>query len=242
MRKLSVRDGSDSFDVALFEAAAPSAAVLFAVGGGGNPERHLPLMTSLHESGCTVVAPYFERLVTPIPTEADLIVRARRLRLALDQIAQPGLPTTGVGHSIGATMLLALAGGQAWMRDRTRLDIVADPRLARLVLMAPATDFFRAPGALEGVCLPIQVWAASKDVITPPAQAEFLRQALGNRAAVELDVVEDADHFSFMDVRPPQTTESLPNREAFLAELAAKVVRFVAGTHASRGSTVILSG
>jgi hypothetical protein len=39
MRKLSLSDGADAFDVALFEAAAPSAAVLFAVGGGGNPQR-----------------------------------------------------------------------------------------------------------------------------------------------------------------------------------------------------------
>src|SRR5664279_711785 len=123
MRKLLLSDGADSFDVALFEAASPSAVVLFAVGGGGNPERHLPLLTSLQESGCAVAAPYFDRLVTPIPTAADLLMRARRLRLALDQIAQLRLPTTGVGHSIGATMLLALAGGQAWMRDRTRLDL-----------------------------------------------------------------------------------------------------------------------
>ncbi len=229
MRRLSVTDGADSFEVALFEAAAPSAAVLFAVGGGGNPERHLPLLTSLHESGCTVVAPYFERLASPMPTAADLIMRARRLRLALDQIARPGLPTTGVGHSIGATMLLALAGGQAWMLDRTRLDIAPEPRLARLVLMAPATAFFRAPGALEDVGLPIQVWAASKDVITPPAQAEFLREALADRRTVDLQVVEGADHYSFMNVRPPQTTESLPHRETFLADLAAKVIRFVAG-------------
>ena len=231
MRKLSVSDGADSFDVAMFETAAPSAAVLFAVGGGGSPERHLPLLTSLHESGCTVAAPYFDRLVTPIPTAADLLMRARRLRLALNQmaqIAQPHLPTTGVGHSIGATVLLALAGGQAWMRDRTKLDVASEPRLKRLVLMAPATDFFRAPGALEAVSLPIQVWAASKDVITPPAQAEFLRQVLADRAAVDLHVVEDADHFSFMNVRPPQITGSLPNREAFLAELAAKVIQFVA--------------
>ena len=227
MRKLSLSDGADSFDVALFEATAPSAAVLFAVGGGGNPERHLPLLASLQDRGCTVAAPYFDRLVTPIPTAADLLMRARRLRLALDQIAQLRVPTTGMGHSIGATMLLALAGGQVWMRDRTRLDIAPEPRFAQLVLMAPATDFFRAPGALEAVRLPIQVWAAAKDVITPPAQAELLRQALADRVAVDLHVVADADHFSFMNTRPPQTNESLPDREAFLAELAAEVIGFV---------------
>ena len=228
MRKVSISDGSDSFDFALFEAAAPSAAVLFAVGGGGNPERHLSLLTSLCESGCTVAAPYFDRLLTPIPTAADLLARARRLRLALDRISQPPLPTTGVGHSIGATLLLALAGGQAWTRDRTRLDIAPEPQLARLVLMAPATDFYRAPGSLEVVRVPVQLWAASKDVITPPAQAEFLREALADRTAIAFHVVEGADHFSFMDARPPQTTESLPNRESFLAELASKVIQFVA--------------
>ena len=228
MRKLSLSDGSESFDVALFESDAPAGAVLFAVGRGGDPERHFPLLTSLHESGCTVVAPYFERLVTPIPAAADLLMRARRLRLALDRIARPGLPTTGVGHSIGATMVLALAGGQAWTGDRTRLDIAFEPRLTRIVLMAPATDFFRAPGALAGVSVPIQVWAGSKDVITPPAQAKLLREALAVRAAVDLHVVAEADHFSFMNVRPPQITESLPHREAFLAHLAATVIGFVA--------------
>lgn len=227
MRKLSLSDGAESFDVALFESAAPSVAVLFAVGRGGDPERHLPLLTSLHENGCTVVAPYFERLVTPIPTAAELLLRAQRLRLALDWIARPGLPTTGVGHSIGATMLLALAGGQAWTLDRTRLDIASEPRLARIVLMAPATDFFRAPGAFEAVSVPLQVWAGTKDVITPLAQAELLREALAERVAVDVHVVEEADHFSFMNVRPPQTTESLPDREAFLADLAATVIGFM---------------
>jgi pimeloyl-ACP methyl ester carboxylesterase len=229
MRKLSISDEAGSFEVALLEAAQPRAVVLFAVGSGGNPERHLPLLTSLQEGGLTVVAPYFERLLSPMPTEANLLTRARRLRLALDQVAQSPLPTAGVGHSIGATMLLALAGGQVWMSERTRLNGVPEARFQRLVLMAPATDFFRAPGALDAVKIPIQVWAATKDVITPPAQATFLSQALSDRTAVDLHVVEAADHFSFMNVRPPQITESLPDRDAFLAALAVKVGQFLAG-------------
>jgi alpha-beta hydrolase superfamily lysophospholipase len=227
MRKQSLLDGADAFEVAVLEAAKPVAAVLFAVGGGGNPERHLPLLTSLQENGCSVAAPYVERMIPPMPTPAELVARARRLRLALDQIAGPGLPTAGVGHSIGATMLLALAGGQAWLPDRTRVDIQPEPRLGRLVLMTPATGFFQASGALANVGLPLQVWGASRDVITPPAQAEFLRHALADRGKVEFQMVEGADHFSFMNLRPPQPAEPLPHREAFLAELANTVIRFV---------------
>lgn len=38
---------------------------------------------------------------------------------------------------------------------------------------------------------------------------------------------EGAGHFSFMDEPPPRTTEPLPDRTAFLAEVAADVCRFV---------------
>jgi pimeloyl-ACP methyl ester carboxylesterase len=224
--KLSLRDGVDSFAVTVLEAAEPARVVLFAVGGGGDPERHLPLLAALREHGCTVVAPHFER-ITATPTEVDLLLRARRLRLALDTVARRGLLAAGVGHSIGATMLLALVGGQVWMRSDQRLAIAADERLDRLALMAPATGFFRAPGALDAVRAPIRAWAGTKDVITPPAQAELLGQALGAQLPVEVSIVEGAGHFSFMDAPPPQTMEPLANRDAFLADLTAQVCRFV---------------
>jgi hypothetical protein len=64
---------------------------------------------------------------------------------------------------------------------------------------------------------------------TLPAQTEFLQQSLAGRAIDlhVLHVVDGADHFSFMNVRPPQTVEPLPDREAFLADLATEVTRFV---------------
>jgi len=61
---VSLTDGAEAFDVTVLEAAGARRMVLFAVGGGGNPERHLPLLTSLAEHGCTVVAPHFERLTS----------------------------------------------------------------------------------------------------------------------------------------------------------------------------------
>ena len=58
----------------------------------------------------------------------------------------------GYRDSIGATMLLGLAGGEAWMRSGQRLGIAADKRLDRLALLTPATAFFQAPGALRAAC------------------------------------------------------------------------------------------
>lgn len=109
-----LQDGEAVFDATVVEAANPSRIVLFAVGAGGNPHRHLPLLASLAAHNCTVVAPHFERLVSPTPTNSDLLLRARRLRLALNSVWRPGRPVAAVGHSIGATILLSLAGGQIW--------------------------------------------------------------------------------------------------------------------------------
>jgi predicted dienelactone hydrolase len=224
--KLSLIDDSGPFDVTLLDAAKPRGIVLFSVGAGGNPERHLPLLANMAEQGFAVVASHFARLGSPHPTDGDLLLRVRRLRLALDVIAHPDSIVVGVGHSIGATVLLALAGGQLWMRPGHRLPIGRDERLRKLVLLAPATDFFQAPGALDDVRTPILAWVGTKDTITPPSQTEFLKQTLQGRVPVDVRVESGAGHFSFMNVPPPNIEESLANREALLARLANSVLSF----------------
>jgi len=126
-------------------------------------------------------------------------------------------------------MLLALAGAQLWTRAGRRVALEGAQRLDRLALLTPATDFFRVPGALEGVRIPILAWAGTKDEITPAPQAEFLRDAIGARASVVIRLVEGAGHFSFMDTPPPGMTEPLPDRDTFLAGLAGQVCDFVTG-------------
>lgn len=227
MSIISLNDADGVFDVTLFEAPSPARVVLFAVGAGGDPGRHLPLLSALAERGCSVVAPHFARLVVPMPTDDDLRLRARRLTLALDSVARPDVIAVGVGHSIGATLLLALAGGEVWMRAGNKVAIPVDVRLRRLALLAPASDFFRAPGALDAVHVPIAAWAGTSDVITPPPQAELLRRSLGGRVPVDVRVVEGAGHFSFMNSPPPQSPEPLTDREAFLRELSRDVCAFV---------------
>lgn len=226
---LVLTEDAGCFKVTVLEAAEPACTLLFAVGGGGNPERHLPLLTALADSGCLVVAPHFERLVSPTPTCDDLLMRARRLELALDTVARPGLPVAGVGHSIGATMLLALAGAEARTRDGDLLPVTPDPRLERLVIFAPATDFFRGPKALDAVRIPIFAWAGAADEITPPEQVQFLRRTLNPDVPVEVRIVEGAGHFSFMHELPPRITDGLSDRDAFLADLTAMTCRVAVG-------------
>ncbi|MCB9730028.1 MAG: alpha/beta hydrolase [Deltaproteobacteria bacterium] len=222
-----LEDGDERFAVSVARGDAPACAVLFAVGGGGSPERHRPLLSALVRSGCVVVAPHFDRLVSPEPSDGALSLRARRLAMALEAFAPAGLPVAGVGHSIGATMLLALAGGQLWTRAGRRLPIAPAPRLERLALLAPATGFFQAPEALDAVTTPILAWAGTRDEVTPPAQAAALARAMGHRVPVDIRIIEGAGHFSFMDVPPPHITDPLADRERLLADLAVEIGRFV---------------
>lgn len=221
MQKRALEDEQGQFELTVLEPAAPKRLVLFAVGGGGNPERqHAPLLQALAERGCAVVAPHFERL-TASPSEAELLLRARRLRLAAQHAAE--LPVVGIGHSIGAMVLLALAGGRAWRSRDQPLPLEPEPRLSRLALLAPAAAYFQAPGALDHVRLPLVVWAGTADPITPLPQAQALAQAM---PGLDLRRIEGAGHFSFLHTLPPGAPEPLPDREAFLAQLTAELCAF----------------
>jgi fermentation-respiration switch protein FrsA (DUF1100 family) len=226
MSRVSLADASERFEATLIEGRGTLRFAIFSVGGGGNPERHLPLLESLAERGVTVIAPHFDRLLSPRVTANELLLRARRLRLAIDAIVPGKSSVSGLGHSIGSTVLLAMAGGQAWMGPGAPVSIERDERLKRLVLLTPATGFFQAPGALDGVQIPILTWVGTKDTITSPAQGEMLKVALENRVRVDLRIEEGAGHFSFMHSPPPNVDETHSNREAFLERLTAEAVSF----------------
>src|SRR5690606_7844667 len=122
----------------------------------------------------------------------------------------------GVGHSIGASTLIALAGAQMWLGPGQRVAINQNEHFASLVLLAPPTGFFRAPGALEALKLPVLVMCGAEDKITPPAQSEWLAENMPDRQNVELRIIEDAGHFSYMDLPPPHIVDSMPNKAEFL--------------------------
>lgn len=220
-----LEDGHDTFSLTVAEAAEATCVVLFAVGSGGNPERHFPLLMSLVAHGCTVVAPHFQPQFTAFPTVTELSLRARRLHLALDAFARPGMRVAGVGHSLGATVLLALAGARLCTRAGEPVPVARDARLERLALLTPPMVFLSLPGALAEVRTPLMAWAGSKDTITPVHEIEILRRTLGT----EVKVVEGAGHYAFIDQLPPHAVETMPDRERFLGTLAAEVCAFVMG-------------
>tara|TARA_R110000796_G_scaffold41132_4_gene101726 strand:- start:20250 stop:20654 length:405 start_codon:yes stop_codon:yes gene_type:complete len=96
----------------------------------------------------------------------------------------------GVGHSLGAAALLALAGGQIWLAAGRHVEIVPDGRLTRLVLLTPPMGFFQVEGALDAVQTPILAWAGSRDSITPAAHVDVLVGALSGRLPLDVRVTE----------------------------------------------------
>lgn len=229
MERRSLRDEEGDYEVTVGSREAPARVLLFAVGGGGDPTRHLPLLESFHAAGCAVVAPHFERLASPWVPEPVLARRLRRLRASLAALELAELPCVGVGHSLGAAALLGLAGATLWTRSGERVACDPLPRLERLALLAPATDFVRAPGALDAVRVPLLVCSGSADTLTPPSSAAWLREALAGRAEVTLRVTEGAGHFSFMHAPPPQSAEPLADRAAFLDALTETLRGYLLG-------------
>ena len=227
MDRISLNAKNVGFEAIHFESADPQRNVIFASGSGGNPERHLPLLESLASHGCNVIAPNFGRIVSPNPSKHELLARIDVLTASLDFLSSSSLPAVGVGHSIGATLLLALAGGKMWMREGESLSVSKYERLNKLVLFAPPTGYFQAPDSLNEVCIPIQVWSASLDKITPPEQIEVFQNGLPPSCLLSFQLVEGAGHFSFMNSLPPQIVDPMQNRERFLAELSDKVCDFV---------------
>jgi hypothetical protein len=226
-KQIVLKDGAEEFPVSICQGPDASRTVLFAVGGGGNPCRHAPLLNMLAEQGCTVVAPHFERMTSHLVSASSLAQRVRRVCLALDCVTRVDEPIYGVGHSIGSAILIGLVGGQMWMHDGTQLDFEAEKRIQRMVLFTPAMDFFAAPGALDEVCTPIQAWAGLLDSVTPPSQTEFLKNSLGS--LVDARFIEGAGHFSFMNELPPNVVDTVDEREHFLAKLNLEVSKFLFG-------------
>lgn len=225
--EISLDHDGPTTQASIFPAQNPSHVLVFAAGSGGQPGRHAGLLQALAGHGLTVVAPHFERLTGPFPSETDLLRRTAVLRACVDHAAALQAPVVAAGHSIGATVLLALAGAQLWMSTGKRLQVEPDPRIGRIVMLAPPTDFFRGPFALDAVQISVQLWAGLQDNITPPGQARFLAETLPARAAVDARYVDGAGHFSFMNELPPTVSDTLPDRPGFLGRLASDMATFL---------------
>ena len=209
------------------DAPEPMRTCLFAVGSGGNPLRHPSLIEAMAKHGTTVIAPSFERIPSPTPDAQTLTQRARRLDQVLHQLVRLETPVVGVGHSIGAALLLVLAGAIAHTIVGEPVILRASRTFVRLALLAPPGDFFRIENAMASVNVPAEMWVGRKDMITPPSQSEFLSAALKVRTQSGVKILDEAGHFSFMDDLPPHAVDPHPDRQEFLQSISASVSEYV---------------
>jgi len=225
--------GDGAFYVTRLKPEGSIGSIVFAAGRGGSPTRYAGLLQDFADRGFLVVAPHCDMLKSQVPTRADLADRGHKLTLAMIHFCPSALPLYGVGHSIGAMLLLVLAGAQGLTLSGEELAFSAERRFDRLALFTPPTDFFRRPGALSAVVTPMKIWAGGRDKITPPEQSFFLKNALRDQTEVELLVVEEAGHFAFMDELPPNIFEPHPARADFLRSLAADTSQFLSASKPS---------
>jgi predicted dienelactone hydrolase len=234
--------------------------VVISHGTGGTPLSHRELARSLASLGFVVVVPehpFDNRNDARGAERVELLSeRPRDLRRVAECVfANAAFDVTPdayavIGHSIGAYSGLALAGGvptslphQHGDRQARTIEVERDPRVAALVLLAPATPWFRLRGSLAAVTAPILMIASYADTAAPYF---YMCQAVLDGVApghpVECHVVEGASHYGFLSpwpeaMRSPAIPPSIDppgfDRRAFLDELYVQVGAFVTRTMAA---------
>jgi predicted dienelactone hydrolase len=173
----------------------------------------------------------------------NLTLRTRHIRLVIDTLlCDPELmeyidsrQIFMIGHSMGGCTALAIAGAVPWSREREQIEVSNDDRVKALVLFAPAAAWYQHPDALNRVNLPIAVFSAEHDTLTPYWQADLIKQNIKNPTLVNIITVKNAGHLSFLapfpeNMRsknfPPSQDPDGFDREAFHATLKVQVLDF----------------
>ncbi len=232
--------------------------VILSHGNNGSPWTLRHLAVALARAGFLVIAPEHignSRSDSSLDgTPLNLENRPRHIMLAIDAALEGRLRPDLMGHiapdrigalgiSIGGYTVLAAAGGRpVWVTPDAPFTpasppvaVTADPRIRALALLAPATPWFLAPGALSDVRVPILLRTGSEDRITPPWHADLVRNGVPDPALIDDQVIAGAGHFSFLApfpatmVRPDFPPAQDPpgfDRAAFAPKLAGDVVAF----------------
>ncbi|ATB30911.1 alpha/beta hydrolase family protein [Melittangium boletus] len=229
--------------------------VVISHGTGGSPWTYRGMAAHLARAGFVVALlehPGNSRSDNRLAgTAANLENRPRHVRLVLDAVAAnehlgKWLSPEGVGvigHSLGGYTALAVAGGRpsSFPNEEPHgqaraLPVVRDPRVRALVLLAPASPWFMAEGALADVDLPILMRTAERDEHTPAFHAELISRGVPHPQRIDHRVVPNAGHFSFQSPFPPSMTKpGFPpsqdpegfDRLAFQPVLHAEILTFL---------------
>lgn len=229
--------------------------VLISHGSGGSPVTHRDLACHLASRGFVVGVPEH-----PLNNRTDnsraeslelLADRPHHLRLVADWFFQSHLAGhlapegyAVIGHSLGGYTALAAAGGvpsslphEVPERRARIIPVTPDARVRAVVLLAPATPWFRLPGALSAVRVPILMVASYHDQQAPYFYlCQLVLDGVPDPRQVDYRLVEQAGHYSFLSPWPDalKSPAILPSqdppgfdRPAFLAQLYVDVSSFL---------------
>ncbi|AYV57757.1 alpha/beta fold hydrolase [Leptospira kmetyi] len=175
-------------------------------------------------------------------TIANLVNRPKHISLTVDSIlSDPKFnkwiqsdKIAVIGHSMGGYTALALAGGIPWTQEAEKVEVSSDARIKAIVLMAPGAGWFM--NSLSQVTIPILLYSAEHDPITPSWNADIVRNGVSDPAQVTYRFVSNAGHFSFLSPFPdsmknpnfrPSTDPDGFDREKFHRELPKEILEFL---------------
>lgn len=188
-------------------------------------------------------------------TAANLANRPRQLRQVIDAIVTEPFVLPGgvvvIGHSLGGYTALALAGGspsafahETGAGQPLAISVAVDERVTALVLLAPATVWYREPGALANVRVPVLMLTAEKDPHTPQIHGQIVCQGLPNASKLTHREIPNAGHFSFLSpfpvsmcgpgFAPSQDPEGF-DRSRFLPEMYAEIENWLKKQSGQKG-------
>lgn len=210
--------GPYQFEVSPEAEAAPGRypVVVISHGSGGTHILYRTIAMHLARHGYIVAVPEHpgnNRLDNSLYGTVDnLMNRPRHIRLVLDAVAEDGAlgqvtdidQSAVVGHSMGGYTALAVAGGHPLSKEGEPVKVEKDERVRAIVLLAPATAWYQAEGALREVKTPILIMTGEHDDITPQWHADLVLNGVAEPETVMFREVENAGHFSFLSPFPPK--------------------------------------
>lgn len=109
-----------------------------------------------------------------------------------------------------------------------------DARVCAVVLLSPGLGFFGAPSALAEVTARLFVRVGALDPICPPQETEHALRSRPATTPLDLAIVPNAGHFSFLSPFPPELAHLPPaqdpsgfDRAAYAHVLATDVSAFL---------------
>jgi predicted dienelactone hydrolase len=141
-----------------------------------------------------------------------------------------------IGHSMGGYTALALAGGVPRTKEGFVVEVASDFRIKAIVLLAPGTGWFM--NSLDKVTIPILMFTAEHDPITPKWNGEIVLNYVPDKSKVTFKEIENAGHFSFLSPFPatmknanflPSTDPVGFDREKFHTQLSIDILDFLKG-------------